>query len=72
MEHLKYDLILSTCEILFVLAECCFVKYATLEEADRAIGALHDRYTFPGVSSCSGSHNILAFFPQKGIMLCTL
>ncbi|KAL3517355.1 hypothetical protein ACH5RR_019944 [Cinchona calisaya] len=28
--------------------ECCFVKYATLDEADRAIGALHDRYTFPG------------------------
>ncbi|XP_057461648.1 flowering time control protein FCA-like isoform X2 [Actinidia eriantha] len=27
--------------------ECCFVKYATLEEADRAIGALHDQYTFP-------------------------
>ncbi|KAA8549064.1 hypothetical protein F0562_000748 [Nyssa sinensis] len=28
--------------------ECCFVKYATLEEADRAIGALHNQYTFPG------------------------
>ncbi|KAI7983455.1 Flowering time control protein FCA [Camellia lanceoleosa] len=28
--------------------ECCFVKYATLEEADRAIGTLHNRYTFPG------------------------
>ncbi|XP_071922644.1 uncharacterized protein [Coffea arabica] len=28
--------------------ECCFVKYATIEEADRAIRALHDRYTFPG------------------------
>ncbi|XAR61434.1 hypothetical protein NMG60_11035132 [Bertholletia excelsa] len=28
--------------------ECCFVKYATLEEADRAIGALHKQFTFPG------------------------
>ncbi|KAF7120218.1 hypothetical protein RHSIM_Rhsim13G0003200 [Rhododendron simsii] len=27
--------------------ECGFVKYATLEEADRAIGALHNKYTFP-------------------------
>ncbi|XP_070021152.1 flowering time control protein FCA [Nicotiana sylvestris] len=28
--------------------ECCFVKYSTLDEADRAIGAFHGRYTFPG------------------------
>ncbi|XP_059625561.1 flowering time control protein FCA-like isoform X2 [Cornus florida] len=28
--------------------ECCFVKYTTVEEADRAIGALHNQYTFPG------------------------
>lgn len=28
--------------------ECCFVKYATLEEADRAVRALHNQYTFPG------------------------
>lgn len=28
--------------------ECGFVKYTTLEEADRAIGALHNKYTFPG------------------------
>ncbi|KAK2968325.1 hypothetical protein RJ640_021714 [Escallonia rubra] len=31
--------------------ECCFVKYGTLEEADRAIGALNFQYTFYGVSS---------------------
>ncbi|XP_031099474.1 flowering time control protein FCA-like isoform X2 [Ipomoea triloba] len=28
--------------------ESCFVKYRTLEDADRAIVALHDRFTFPG------------------------
>ncbi|KAF9622846.1 hypothetical protein IFM89_034278 [Coptis chinensis] len=27
---------------------CCFIKYATSEEADRAIGALHNKYTLPG------------------------
>lgn len=27
---------------------CCFIKYATPEEADRAIGALHNKYTLPG------------------------
>ncbi|CAK9152875.1 unnamed protein product [Ilex paraguariensis] len=27
--------------------ECCFVKYATLDAADRAIGALNSQYTFP-------------------------
>nr|CAD1831815.1 unnamed protein product [Ananas comosus var. bracteatus] len=27
---------------------CCFVKYATLEEADRAIRALHNQVTLPG------------------------
>ncbi|KAL6968655.1 hypothetical protein U1Q18_034454 [Sarracenia purpurea var. burkii] len=26
--------------------ECCFVKYSKLEEADRAIGALHNQYIF--------------------------
>jgi len=31
-------------------AGCCFVKYATSEEADRAIRALHNQYTLPGVS----------------------
>ncbi|KAL0420148.1 UNVERIFIED_CONTAM: Flowering time control protein FCA [Sesamum radiatum] len=30
--------------------ECCFVKYATIEQAERAIGAFHSQYTFPGVS----------------------
>lgn len=29
---------------------CCFIKYPTSEEADRAIGALHNQYTLPGVS----------------------
>ncbi|XP_059307873.1 flowering time control protein FCA isoform X2 [Lycium ferocissimum] len=28
--------------------ECCFVKYRTLDEANRAIGAFHGRYIFPG------------------------
>lgn len=28
----------------------CFVKYATSVEADRAIRALDNQYTFPGVS----------------------
>ncbi|KAF9594363.1 hypothetical protein IFM89_030492 [Coptis chinensis] len=27
---------------------CCFVKYETLEEAERAMKALHNQYTFPG------------------------
>ncbi|XP_074567030.1 flowering time control protein FCA-like isoform X2 [Curcuma longa] len=29
---------------------CCFVKYATSEEADKAIRALHNQYTLPGGS----------------------
>lgn len=29
-------------------AGCCFIKYATSEEADRAIRALHNQYTLPG------------------------
>lgn len=35
---------------LFASAGCCFIKYATAEEADRAIRALHNQYTLPGVS----------------------
>ncbi|KAK6930307.1 RNA recognition motif domain, partial [Dillenia turbinata] len=27
---------------------CCFIKYATSEEADRAIRALHNQFTLPG------------------------
>ncbi|CAN0841399.1 Flowering time control protein FCA [Linum grandiflorum] len=27
---------------------CCFVKYATIEDADRAVRALHNQYTLPG------------------------
>ncbi|KAK8962933.1 Flowering time control protein FCA [Platanthera guangdongensis] len=29
---------------------CCFIKYATSEQADRAIRALHNQYTLPGAS----------------------
>lgn len=32
-------------------AGCCFIKYATLEEADRAIRALHNQHILPGVRS---------------------
>lgn len=32
-------------------AGCCFIKYATSAEADRAIRALHNQYTLPGVNS---------------------
>ncbi|KAH9683888.1 Flowering time control protein FCA [Citrus sinensis] len=31
-----------------VLIGCCFIKYATSEEADRAIRALHNQHTLPG------------------------
>ncbi|XP_051141681.1 flowering time control protein FCA-like isoform X2 [Andrographis paniculata] len=31
--------------------ECCFVKYATLEQAERAIGAFHSNYIFPGAAN---------------------
>ncbi|XWS38920.1 hypothetical protein CRYUN_Cryun18bG0004800 [Craigia yunnanensis] len=33
---------------LYDCAGCCFIKYATLEEADRAIRALHNLHTLPG------------------------
>lgn len=32
-------------------AGCCFIKYATSAEADKAIRALHNQYTLPGVNS---------------------
>lgn len=32
-------------------AGCCFVKYATSEDADRAIRALHNQITLPGVTT---------------------
>jgi hypothetical protein len=38
---------------MFAFAECCFVKYATSQEAKRAIRALHNQYTIPGVNSFS-------------------
>ncbi|KAG4929425.1 hypothetical protein JHK82_046488 [Glycine max] len=31
-----------------VMAGCCFIKYATSEEADQAIRALHNQHTLPG------------------------
>ncbi|XP_071701536.1 flowering time control protein FCA isoform X2 [Rutidosis leptorrhynchoides] len=33
---------------VFASAGCCFIKYATAAEADRAIRALHNQYTLPG------------------------
>ncbi|KAL5987634.1 hypothetical protein ACLOJK_035384 [Asimina triloba] len=33
---------------VFTSAGCCFIKYATPEEADRAIRALHNQCTLPG------------------------
>lgn len=32
-------------------AGCCFVKYATSEDADRAIRSLHNQITLPGVTT---------------------
>ncbi|KAL8481318.1 hypothetical protein ACS0TY_027727 [Phlomoides rotata] len=29
---------------------CCFIKYASSDEADRAIAALHNQYTLPGAA----------------------
>ena len=37
-------------------AGCCFIKYATSDEADRAIRALHNQQTLPGVSSLAAMH----------------
>lgn len=36
---------------IFTSTGCCFVKFATSEEADRAIRALHNQVTLPGVRS---------------------
>ncbi|KAI7751532.1 hypothetical protein M8C21_013391 [Ambrosia artemisiifolia] len=35
-------------ELKSVYPDCCFVKYATIEDATQAIEALHNQYTFPG------------------------
>ncbi|KAK4380131.1 hypothetical protein RND71_001993 [Anisodus tanguticus] len=35
-------------DINLTSAGCCFIKYATSAEADRAIRALHNQYTLPG------------------------
>ncbi|KAL3627983.1 hypothetical protein CASFOL_028085 [Castilleja foliolosa] len=33
---------------MLIVTKYCFVKYATLEQAQRAIGAFNIPYTFPG------------------------
>ena len=38
------------CGCGFTCAGSCFVKYATVDEAERAIRSLNNQYTFPGVS----------------------
>lgn len=38
-------------DLKYVSTDCCFVKYANIEDASRALIALHNQYTFPGVSS---------------------
>lgn len=44
-------------------AGCCFIKYGTSAEADRAIRALHNQYTLPGVNSTAEIlENCLAHF----------
>lgn len=43
--------------ILFTYAGCCFIKYATSEEANRAIRGLHNQRTLPGVSSLADMHS---------------
>lgn len=35
---------------LLACAGCCFIKYASSDEADQAIKALHNQHTLPGVS----------------------
>ena len=40
----------SSCLFGPICAGCCFIKYGTSEEADRAIRALHNQHTLPGVS----------------------
>jgi len=38
------------CGCGFTCTGSCFVKYATVDEAERAIRSLNNQYTFPGVS----------------------
>ena len=45
----SYLQVITLVQILINIAGSCFVKYATLDEADRAIKALSNQYTFPGV-----------------------
>ncbi|XP_022757835.1 flowering time control protein FCA-like isoform X2 [Durio zibethinus] len=54
----------------------CFVKYATFEEADRAITALHNQYTFPGelstvkVRYADAERDRLGLLPDKLYVGC--
>lgn len=49
-DYRDYNLMELGCKI-FTSTGCCFVKFATSEEADRAIRALHNQVTLPGVRS---------------------
>lgn len=47
MEICKYDYMSI---LISYFLECCFVKYAAIEQAEQAIGAFNSQYIFPGVS----------------------
>ncbi|XP_038995834.1 flowering time control protein FCA-like isoform X2 [Hibiscus syriacus] len=54
----------------------CFVKYATVEEAERAIAALNNRYMFPGESTtikvryADAERDRLGLLPDKLYVCC--
>lgn len=48
---LGQDRVIKSGHKLLPYAECCFIKYATSQEADRAIRLLHNQYTLPGVNA---------------------
>jgi hypothetical protein len=45
--------LLHTLKVIVHFAGCCFIKYSTVEEAERAIRALNNQHTLPGVCSLS-------------------
>lgn len=51
---------ISGCKLLN-FAGCCFIKYATSDEADRAIRALHNQRTLPGVSLVWSNINYMSW-----------